>query len=125
MNKQFKIQTREDAARLFERMADFCENGGKPLRVDVKLWKATRTLPQNNTVHKWFGEIAEFTGDSPASVKEDLKQAFLPQVPSHLTGKTRPKGTSELSTMEMSDFMEQVQMVAANLGCPLTQPEEA
>ena len=90
------------------------------LRVTIEKWSPKRSLGQNALMHVWFDEIGEQVGDTGASVKEDLKGLLAPKVEGPL-GVMRAKGTSEMSTPEASDFMTQVQVMAAEYGWELTQ----
>lgn len=92
-----------------------------PLRVTIERHVPARSINQNSTMHMWFAEIAEATGDSPASVKADLKAMLLPEVEGRL-GVIRPKDTHELSTTECMDFMSRIQSMAAEMGISLTEP---
>lgn len=84
-----------------------------------------RSLNQNSLLHKWFALIAEYTGDSEASVKSDLKAEFSPLVESKVTaGKFRPLDTSEMSIKQMAEFMDRIYKFAAELGVLLPIPEE-
>ena len=92
-----------------------------PLRITIERHVHARSLNQNATMHMWFSEISEFTGDSPASVKADLKAMFLPEIEGKL-GVTRPKDTHELTKPECMDFMSRIQVTAAEMGISLTEP---
>lgn len=103
----------------------FDAQAGKPLNLTLQDFKAPRTLNQNSTAHLWFGEIADQTGHTPDEIKDELKDLFLPKVERQVFGRTKlvPKATSDLSRQEFMDFMEQVQMFAAEWGIELTQPD--
>lgn len=92
-----------------------------PLRITIERHEPARSTNQNSTMHMWFAEIAEFTGDSPASVKADLKAMYLPEIEGRL-GVSRPKDTHELSVPECADFMSRIQTMAAEMGINLTEP---
>lgn len=92
-----------------------------PVRVTLERYVAKRTNNQNAVMHMWFGEIAEHIGDDPASVKSDIKAMFLPEIEG-MHGVMRTKDTHELSNPEMSDFMTQIQVLAAEMNWDLTQP---
>ena len=84
-----------------------------------------RSLNQNSLLHKWFAIIAEFSGDSEASTKSDLKAMFSPIVESKIeAGRMRPLDTSEMDTKQMSEFMDRVSAWAAGMAIRLPVPED-
>lgn len=96
--------------------------------VEIKRLQAKRSLSQNALLHKWFGVIAEETGDTPDGVKDDIKRMFLPQVEreSRITGEVtmEPKRTRDLTKEEMADFMTRIEAWAATWGIALPRPED-
>lgn len=95
--------------------------------VEIKRLQSKRSLSQNALLHKWFGVIADETGDTPDGVKDDLKQMFLPKVEreSRITGEVSmgPKRTRDLTKEEMRDFMTRIEAWAATWGIALPHPE--
>ena len=96
--------------------------------VEVRLKPKKRSLDQNSLLHRWFDIIAQETGDTPKSVKADLKNMFSPKVErvSKLTGKTNtePKDTHEFTTKECVEFMDAVdKFCARDLGILLPANE--
>jgi len=84
-----------------------------------------RSLNQNSLLHKWFAIIAEFSGDSEASTKSDLKAMFSPIVESKIeAGRMRPLDTSEMDTKQMSEFMDRTSAWAAGMAIRLPVPED-
>jgi len=84
-----------------------------------------RSLNQNSLLHKWFAIIAEFSGDSEASTKSDLKAMFSPVVESKIeAGRMRPLDTSEMDTKQMSEFMDRISAWAAGMAIRLPVPED-
>lgn len=98
------------------------------MQVEIKRFVAKRSLPQNALLHKWFGIIADETGDTADGVKEDLKRMFLQMVEreSRITGEVvmEPKRTRDLSKEEMRDFMTRIEAWAATWGIALPHPED-
>jgi len=101
--------------------------GEKPklFRVILEPYKKPRSLAQNDTIHMWFGEIAEHVGDSPAAVKDWLKEDFYPRETVVRLGRVRnqPKSTADLTLQEMMQVMEQIQALCAEFEIPITQPD--
>jgi len=97
----------------------------KPWEVVIGRKTKKRTLSQNSLLHKLFAEIAEFTGDSEASTKSDLKALFSPVVESKIkAGQMRPLDTSEMNTKQMTDFMDRIYVFGAELGIILPHPDD-
>lgn len=95
-------------------------------QVTVEKRKKKRTLSQNALIHKWFAIVAEYTGDTEAGVKSDLVEACAPTVESKVTGEMRAKSTSEMTTQEMSDFIDHLYVFITNeIGCRIPMPQEA
>ena len=96
--------------------------------VEIKRLQSKRSLSQNALLHKWFGVIADETGDTPEGVKDDLKRMFLPLVEreSQITGETmmEPKRTRDLTKEEMCGFMTRIEAWAATWGITLPHPED-
>lgn len=95
--------------------------------VVIKKFRRKRTTSQNALLHKWFGIIADDTGNTIEDVKEAYRDMFLGKVEVFLGGESRlvGKSTTKLNTQEMSDFMGKIQAHAASeLIIRLPQPEE-
>ena len=100
--------------------------GAKPLHwtVTVAHFRKKRTLPQNSLFHMWVSEIATDSGHPESSVKRDLKEEFAPKIESKISpGTFRSMDTSEMSTIEMTEFMDHIYVWACGFGCFLTLPE--
>jgi molybdopterin-biosynthesis enzyme MoeA-like protein len=113
-----------DMQALFQVRAAIAEiiEAGKEALVRVEPYAKPKSRQQMATLHKWFGEIANQTGDSPDAIKDVMKQRFLPLVPTRMDTMVR-QSTTALTKREMMDFMTQVQAMAADYGLQLTQPE--
>ncbi len=98
----------------------------KPWAFKWGLWRKHRTLSQMGLVHQWFDEVGKATGNHPEDVKHGYKDLFLTRVEKTWRGKTRLAlpSLNDLNTLEMSDFMNQVQADALTMGIPLTEPLE-
>lgn len=82
---------------------------------------------QNRLYHRWVGIIARNTGHGHAETHEFLKAQFIPPRIVEIGGETREvhPTTTKLKVAEMSEYMKQVEVLAAELGIRLPQPEEA
>ena len=98
---------------------DHFESNTFPIKITIERYVSKRSLSQNSLFHVWCTDVAILIGDTPASVKEDLKAMFAPAVIGPL-GRARPMNTSEMSTVEMMDFMTAIQAKGAEMEWDLT-----
>ena len=95
--------------------------------VTIARKKEKRTLSQNALMWMWFTCISQETGQPVQDVHDTYCARFLAR------RAVTPRGdiirvygsTSKLTTAEMSDFMNQVQADAAEMGIILPLPEDA
>ncbi len=98
-----------------------------PWVLTIKRHTKKRSISQNNLLHKWLDIIADETGNSPEDVKEAMKEQFLGMVEVSIGGMPYMvrKHTSALSTEEMTTFMNQIYVFAAeDLDIHLPVPED-
>ena len=55
-------------------------NDGKPLVVRIDQKQEDRSKAQNRLLHMWFGQIAKHTGDTPESIKFEMKKRYLAKI---------------------------------------------
>jgi hypothetical protein len=101
-------------------------NIGKPLCIEVKEYKKNRSGAQNRMMWNWYGAMAQSTGYSTDELHEEMKVRFL-----GVENRTRggvdlvvPKESKNLSTKEFSDFLNKIEMVAAQMGIILPIPDD-
>ena len=101
--------------------------------ITVATRRKPRSLKQNAVAHWYFNAIADETGMSSDDVKEVLRHKFLSEDITDKNGEImadkssgevlkRYKSTTELSTVEMMTFTEEIRMWALdflNLSLPL------
>lgn len=115
-------------------MAEYILNlPDKPFHVCVKRYRKNRSLAQNSIMWLWINcirtHIIESTGKiySDDDIHEHLKHLFLPTRAVEIGGKASiaPKSTARLTTVEMRDYLEAIDMYCANdLGLQLPHPED-
>ena len=98
-------------------------------QIEIKRYSRRRTLQQNALLHKHFQIIADEIGDDLESVKRDLKRMYAPLIErvSKITGEIvmEPMDTHEMSTLELTEFMQRVMSFAGSqLGIMLPLPED-
>lgn len=107
-------------ASQLQQMADVIRALGpqEPWEVEVRPYKVKRTGAQNKLLWAIYTEIAAETGHTPEEIHEAMKAKFLPRrVVTVGNEELVVLGSSaKLDVKEFSDFVEQVQMFAAELG---------
>ena len=115
-------------------LSEFFKNGEK-VTITVKTRRKHRSLPQNSLIHAYMTIIANESGNTLETVKSVLKRLFLTRdvidkngdvVFNPKTGEvlTYVQDTSELSTIEMAAFTEEIRMWALDFGIYLPLPKE-
>ena len=115
-------------------LSEFFKNGEK-VTITVKTRRKPRSLPQNSLIHAYMTIIANESGNTLETVKSVLKRLFLTRdvidkngdvVFNPKTGEvlTYVQDTSELSTIEMAAFTEEIRMWALDFGIYLPLPKE-
>lgn len=94
--------------------------------VDVKPYKKNRSLAQNNTMWLWLGLIGDFMGESAEDLHDLFKMQFLGYEEKTIAGEpvTRLRSTAKLSTIEFSQYMTKIEMVAKELFIVLPYPDD-
>lgn len=105
-----------------------------PARVEVKAYKKNRSLAQNRLLHMWMKCLAdhwyESTGElfAPDVWKLQCKRQFLGDEVIELPGGhqiEQVRKTSQLNTQDFTDFLQQIEIWAADdLECLLPRPED-
>lgn len=100
-------------------------NLSKPWEITVTPYRKKRSLNQNSMYWKWIGIIAAYSGHSIADIHLYCKGEFLTPKISSVMGKNfQSLTTTNLSTLEMSEFMTAVNAWATSeLGLFLPVPE--
>lgn len=121
-----KLENRENVARLAERIMDYFERGGKPVRVKVEAWQSKRSEDQQALIHIIIRSIANHVGANPEWFKQECIKRdcegvypFWPQkMATDLAGNKVPvpKSESELTKAEESDQIEHLYAFAAEWG---------
>ena len=98
----------------------------KPLQVDVKIYKKNRSNAQNNTLWMFYADLADHFGYTPEELHEELKVKFLGIEEKMIAGELirQPISTTGLSTKEMADYLNKVEILARNQGVVLRYPDD-
>lgn len=96
------------------------------IEITIKNWYQKRTNQQNKLMWLWFTIIGNHIGHSPEQVKGILQYKFLRiEETIENTGEIveRIKGTSELNSLEMKTFLDEVNLWSNEyLSCSLPNP---
>jgi hypothetical protein len=98
-----------------------------PKEVCIEDHKVRRSLNQNALYHKWITLLKAKTGYTHKELHWHLAMEILGPVEVTIGGKTReqPRSTADLSKVQFSEYLEQVQCFAAQeLGVMLPWPDE-
>ena len=117
----FPVRHYEDAIRVLSQVTF----DGRLYLLTIKPYKEPRSLDQNKKLHAMLRDIALHTGFTEHETKEICKAKFAPLVTKSF-GKgqiTLPKGTSEMSTDECSQFVERLYALGAELNVTWSEPD--
>ncbi|MFA4990580.1 MAG: hypothetical protein WC579_01550 [Candidatus Paceibacterota bacterium] len=101
------------------------KNEGRQVVIEIKRYypKKDRSAQQNR--YMWgvvYQILSDFTGHSPEEIHEAMKYEFLLEKGSKLK---IPKSTTELSTIEMEDYLSKIREFASmELGVYIPSPNE-
>lgn len=98
----------------------------KPMQVDIKPYKKSRTNAQNNLMWMWYPPIAEYTGYTEEELHEIFKEEFIGYNVFMRDGKLyiRPKSSTKLDTKAMTIFLNKVEAIARFLEVRLRYPDD-
>ena len=90
-------------------------NPQKPWKVEFGLHKAKRSVEQNKLLWAIYTEMASGTGHTPEEIHEAMKAKFLPRRVITVGDEEFPilGSSAKLDVGEFSNFVEQVQVFAA------------
>jgi hypothetical protein len=112
--KQFNISS-SNLPYLFEKIKSLDLSQGYVANVTIK--SHTRNLEQNSRLWKLYGAIGEYIGETPDKVHELMGWKFL-RSQSVVNGETIEviKSTTKLSTAEMAQFQNNIEIWASTIG---------
>lgn len=119
-----KVNGEVHISKSFDFMCSQLRNGR--YRVKIERYTEPRTLPQNKLMWLWFTCIEQETGTDKQDVHNYYCKLFLRKTIC-INGKETVivEGTSQLNTVQMTDFLNKVQAdAAAELGITLPLPAD-
>ncbi len=119
-----KVKGEVHMSKSFDFMCSQLRNGR--YRVKIERFTEPRTLSQNALMWLWFTCIEQETGTDKNVVHKHYCRKFLSEI-AYFQGieEVVVRGTSELNTIQMTDFLNKVQAdAAAELGITLPLPAD-
>lgn len=113
---KFIIRTEEDFSNILVPLRDHLN--GKPYQVTIRPFKRDRTLAQNAKVYSMLRLIGTHTGYTEKQMHDIACAMFAPMQTVEVGHRVEdlPKGTSDMNVEEMSDFIENLYQLGAELG---------
>lgn len=123
---KLKFGNDEERDAVVEYLSRLSFDKGQSYDVDVKRTKTKRSNNQNALYQMWVRCMATETGNSVDTIKKVLKKKFLGYDTKECMGEVVGvlKGTHDLSTEQMTEFLNNIQSFAADYGILLPQPED-
>ncbi len=114
---RFVIRSRNEFINIAAQVGDKFD--GKPYTVTIKRFVRPRTLDQNKKLHAMLGELADHCGYSDAEMKDwakaELELTKVIQIGSNVCEVPLP--TSEYTVQQLSDLIDRIQQIGAEIGC--------
>jgi hypothetical protein len=116
---KLRLDRREDFAALVASL------DGKEIELTLRKFRKQRSGAQNRYLHGVvIPLLAEHCGYDAEEMKAALKMRFLRAHDGEKEGLPRTRSTSDLSTEEMTEFIDSVRRLAAEMGCSIPSPGE-
>ena len=92
-----------------------------PVEIEVHAVTDRRTRKQNSTYRRWVALIAAEVGEDPERMHQILAHRFLPKSVETIRGEVveLPLSTREMTVSQMMNYMDQIQILAAEYGIVL------
>jgi len=99
---------------------------GRRVRISVRRFTGTRTLPQNARLWMIYTAISDWSGHDTEEIHEAMKHKFLPYrtLETPKGSIAAPPSTRVLSISDFASFMERVEAWAAEQGCVMPNWEK-
>ena len=118
----------KDTKGVFKRLIEHIKglDFNKKWKIEIKEYKLTRTLAQNNLLHKWVRIFADECGYSEPTMKEILKKGYLTPIRYEIEGviHERLPSTAELKVKEFTKFLRDIEILANEYSLILPRPED-
>ena len=98
----------------------------KRWEIDISVMREKRSYSQNSTYWMWLSCVEDETGNDKNDLHDHFRHVYLPSRTITILGQESQKtlSTTELSTLQFSDYMEKIRIFCATeLGITLPDPE--
>jgi hypothetical protein len=114
-----KLDHRDEFAALVKRL------DGKEIELTLRRHHRQRSPSQNRYLHGCVIPIlAKHCGYDDEEMKTALKLRFLRDGDGEVNGLPRVRSTADLTTAEMTEFIDRIRQLAAEMGCSIPSPNE-
>ena len=118
---KFVVACASDVGLLSQKL--YAHDYSRPLSIEVKRYRAKRSVSQNSLFHAWAGLIARRKDCDKDYIKLTLKLTFglIDYQTNPITGELKawPRSTTKYSTEEMAILLSKVEVWAINEGISL------
>jgi len=107
-------------------LRDLANLPNKPMTVEIKERKITRSVMQNALMWKWYTVLGDHFGYTKDEMHEELATRFLGIVERKTIGGRlliEPRSTASLNTKEMTEYLDKIHALALNQEIKLPQPD--
>jgi len=115
------VKNRVECIRFIDQIADKFD--GKPYTLTIQKFHRPRTLDQNAKIHAMIRDIALHTGYTESRMKDIVKAEFGPIAVAKVGNRIveAPEGTADYTIQEMSEFVEHMFVLGAEIGVAFTE----
>lgn len=119
---KYDLSKKSERELAFSKFAYYSEKGK---RIELKVWKAKRSNPQNSYLHVCLGLIAQKTGYTLEEAKSVIKRQFGRYMVYEKNGEKFLTSTADLDTKQLTDFIDFIRHTASEtLGIYIPTPDQ-
>jgi len=116
---KLKVDHRDEFVALVQRLE------GKEVELTLRRYRRQRSPNQNRYLHGVvIPLLAEHCGYDAEEMKTALKLRFLRNADGEVKELPRVRSTADLSTAEMTEFIDRIRQLASEIGCSIPSPTE-
>jgi hypothetical protein len=116
---KLKLDHRDEFAALVKRLE------GAEIELLLRRYRRRRSPNQSKYLHGVvIPVLAEHCGYDPEEMKTALKLRFVRDGDGEVNGLPRVRSTADLTTAEMTEFIDRIRQLAAEMGCSIPSPSE-
>lgn len=125
MEARIILREEKNRQHLINRLNEIRLDPEQPLEVNIKPYKKNRSLEQNNLYWPWVTIIGNELGYTKEDMHEVLMRKFLTPHIVEIDGvQIETYSTKRLKVKEMSEYLQHIDVFAAELGVVLPHPDQ-